>query len=96
MALIFLGQSCCAICGDVITPVDEIVATSHFIADPTDHLWRFSDAPMHRPCFLAWELRAEFVARFNTTARGLVFANGTYHEMQPEGAILVRTHEDVT
>jgi len=68
---------------------DDIVATSHFIADERDPLWRFSDSAMHRSCFLGWEQRAEFVGQFNRIVEGVTFRNGTYHHMELDGTIAV-------
>jgi hypothetical protein len=90
MALIFRGASCCPICGGVIGHDDEVVATTHFIAEGGDPMWRFSDAAMHRECFLDWELRKAFVERYNAEIGPLTWGNGTYHEMQPDGSILSR------
>ncbi|QEL16437.1 hypothetical protein PX52LOC_03391 [Limnoglobus roseus] len=64
MALIFRGCSRCSICGEVIGHHDEIVATTHFIADKADPLWRFSDSGMHRACYQSWPHRDEFRARY--------------------------------
>ena len=36
----------CALCGDVIRPQDDALITPDFLADDTDPLWRFADAPM--------------------------------------------------
>jgi hypothetical protein len=65
MALIFLGQSRCALCDTILTETDQIVATSHFIADRQHPLWCFSDAGMHQTCFLVWEQREAFITLFN-------------------------------
>ncbi|MHC4985394.1 MAG: hypothetical protein ACYTFO_04475 [Planctomycetota bacterium] len=65
MALIALGVTRCALCEEILTDRDDIVATTHFIADQGDHLWRYSDAGMHKTCFLQWKHKAEFVARYN-------------------------------
>jgi len=35
----------CALCGDVIRPQDDALITPDFLADDTDPLWRFTDAP---------------------------------------------------
>jgi hypothetical protein len=53
----------CSICGEPIRVGDDTVATTHFIGDHSDPLWRYSDSVMHRPCFDRWELRDEFVRR---------------------------------
>jgi hypothetical protein len=88
MALIFRGQTPCAICGKVIEATDEVVATSYFIADQTDPLWRFSDAGFHRLCFLGWEYRQTIVARFNQVVERNIFGNGTHHYMMADGTIV--------
>lgn len=64
MAILFLGASRCSICGEVLVQGQPIVATTHFIADPADPLWRFSDSGMHAACFAVWEHRDEFAARY--------------------------------
>ena len=48
---------------------------------------------MHRDCFLAWELRPEFVARFNRVVSPTTYGNGTYKHMEEDGTVLslVRT-----
>ena len=89
MALIFAGKTECSICSNVITENDDIVATSHFIADQNDPLWRYSDSAMHRSCFIKWEQRADFVAKFNAIVGELTFGNGTYHHMESNGSIEV-------
>ena len=89
MAIVLRGKTECSVCGLVIMDGDEIVATSHFIADSNDPLWRFSDSAMHRPCFLEWDQRAEFVAKFNRVVGGITFGNGTYHQMESDGAIAI-------
>jgi len=70
MALVIIGMSKCSICGKVISKDDEILATTHFIADEKDPLWRFSDSPMHRACYERWEHRDEFTQRYRSTVRG--------------------------
>lgn len=88
MALIDRGASKCAICGEVIGLDDDIVATSHFIADRTDSLWQYSDAPFHRRCFLVWDRRGEFVLRYNEIMEPHIFGNGKHHHMQDDGSII--------
>ena len=87
--IVLRGKTECSVCGNVVIESDEIVATSHFIADEDDPLWRFSDSAMHRPCFLGWDQRAEFVAKFNGIVGGMTFRNGSYHQMESDGAIAV-------
>jgi hypothetical protein len=81
VALIFRGKTECSLCGNVIMAGDEIVATSH--------LWRFSDSAMHRGCFLTWDQRAAFVAKYNRLVGGITFGNGTFHQLEPDGSIAV-------
>lgn len=88
MALIFEGSTPCAICGETIKKGDRVVATSGFIADAGDPLFQFSDAAMHKGCFLAWESRAAFVARYNEVKASNVAGNGTYLRMEEDGSIV--------
>jgi hypothetical protein len=64
MAIVMPGRSTCPLCGRVLAKDDEIVGTTHFIADKDDPLWPFSDAAFHRACFDGWEHRAEFEAKY--------------------------------
>jgi hypothetical protein len=86
MALIYEGITC-AICEKPLDIEGSFVATSHFIEEESDPLWRFSDAAMHYSCFQAWEHRAEFVRKFNSTIGQIVWGNGTRHHMKPDGVI---------
>ena len=87
MALIDLGHTKCPLCGAVIETEDDLVATSHFIATQSDPLWQFSDAAMHRRCFMSWELRQQFVARYNQIVGARTWGDGTYHHMTDNGDI---------
>jgi hypothetical protein len=60
VALLTLGWSKCSICDETLQEGDEIVATTHFIGDESDPLWRFSDSGMHRRCYETREHRDEF------------------------------------
>ena len=64
MALLMWGASRCSICREVLAQGQPIVATTHFIGNPTDPLSRFSDSGMHATCFAVWEHRDEFAARY--------------------------------
>ncbi len=64
MALLAWGASRCSICHELLIPGQLIMATTHFIADPADPLCRFSDTGMHAACFVRWEHRDEFAARY--------------------------------
>ena len=89
MAIVLRGKTECSVCGRVIKGGDEIVSTSHFISDKNDELWRFSDSAMHRSCFLEWDHRAEFVARYNQIVGVVTSCNGAYHHMESDGTIAV-------
>lgn len=65
--------------------------TPDFLADEDDPFWRFTDVPMHRACFLVWERRKAFVARFNRAARPWVASNGSHPRMTSEGDIVEHT-----
>lgn len=43
---------------------------------------------MHRPCFLVWDRRKAFVARYNRAARLWVAPDGSYPRMTSEGEIV--------
>ena len=96
MALILLGLSKCSLCGVALQGGDEIVSTSHFIADRDDPLWRFSDSGMHKSCFLSWEQRDNFVKKYNETRGAITWGNETYHHMEDDGEISVLKREDGT
>jgi hypothetical protein len=70
------------------------MGTSHFITDPSDPFWSFSDAAMHRMCFLNWPLRDSFITRYNQMMGTITWGNGTYHHMQPDGRIISKRYED--
>jgi hypothetical protein len=65
MALFAVGLTRCALCGQVLDEGDSYVATTHFIADSGHPLYQYSDAIMHRACFLRWERRPAFVEAYN-------------------------------
>ncbi len=87
MALIIVGKSKCPICGEVLQEGQRRVATSHFIYEKSDPLWRFSDAGMHYDCFQRWDHREEFVAKYNATMGQKAWGNGTRHHMLPDGIV---------
>jgi hypothetical protein len=71
MAIISPGWTECSICGEILWPDEEYVATSHFIGDREDPLYRFSDTGMHRRCYDGWEHRVEFTRRYRGALREL-------------------------
>lgn len=87
MAMIALGVTRCPLCDEVIEEGHAIVATSHFIADSSDSLWRYSDAAFHKSCFLAWERREEFVDRYNAVMGYSHLGGRLQHYMDHEGNI---------
>ena len=96
MALISRGKTECSICGVVLEEGDDLVATTHFIADQADPLWRFSDSAMHGSCFLEWEQRQNFVQKYNDTIGTITWGNGTYHHMEDDGQISVLRRDALT
>jgi len=84
MALFDPGFTRCALCGDVLPDDDDLVGTTHFIGDPAHPLYRYSDALMHRTCFLRWDRRAAFVAAYNAEM------GSVGHYMLPDGRIRER------
>ena len=69
------GQAYCALCGEAIRPGEDAFVTPGFVADEADEFWRFSDAPMHRACFIVWDRRKAFTGRFNAVARAHLVAD---------------------
>ena len=82
------GRARCALCGEAIRPAEDALITPDFLADDEDPFWRFTDVPMHRECFLVWDRRKAFVARFNRAARLWVAPNGSHPRMTSEGDIV--------
>jgi hypothetical protein len=90
MERIRAGRAHCALCGNAIRPDDDALLTPDFIADDADPLWRFADAAMHKACFLVWERRKSFVARYNLLARRWVAPDGSGWRMTSEGDVVRR------
>jgi hypothetical protein len=82
------GRAHCALCGEVIRPGEDAFVTPDFLADDVDPLWRFSDAAMHRACFLVWDRRKALVARYNQVTRLWISPDGSYPRMTSEGEIV--------
>jgi hypothetical protein len=82
------GRAYCVLCGEAIRAGEDAFTTPDFLADDTDPFWRFSDATMHRPCFLVWDRRKAFVARFNRAARVWVAPDGSHPRMTSEGEVV--------
>ena len=88
MERIEAGRAHCALCGDAIRPDEDAFVTPDFLADDTDPFWRFADAAMHRACFLVWDRRKAFVARYNRVAQTWVGPDGSCPRMTSEGEIV--------
>jgi hypothetical protein len=82
------GRAYCALCGEAVRPGDDALVTPDFIANESDPFWRFSDAPMHRACFLVWDRRKAFVARYNRLSRRWLSRDGSYPRMTSEGDVV--------
>ena len=94
MAIIIDGHTQCPLCDGVLGANDDTVSTTAFIGDSADPLWRFSDAGMHRACFLGWNDRESFVDRFNATVGQVVWGDGSRHRMAADGSINVDRAKD--
>ena len=88
MQRIQAGCAHCAICGEVIRLSEEALVTPDFLADEADPLWRFNDVLVHRACFLVWDLRQAFIARYNRAAPQLAARDGSYPRMTSEGDVV--------
>jgi hypothetical protein len=88
MERIEAGQAYCALCSEAIRPGEDALQTPDFLANESDPFWRFADASMHRACFLVWDRRKSFVARFNRVACGWVEPDGSHPRMTSEGEIV--------
>jgi hypothetical protein len=88
MERIRAGRAQCALCRQAIKPDDDAIVTPDFIADDSDPMWRFADAPMHRACFLVWDRRKAFVARYNRLARCWAAPDGSHLRMTSEGDLV--------
>ena len=88
MERIQAGRAHCALCGEAIRPGEEGLVTPDFLADESDPFWRFADAAMHRACFLVWDRRKAFVARYNRVTRGWTGPDGSHLRMTSEGEIV--------
>jgi len=91
MAVIVLGLTCCPLCGKVLKASDPLVTTSHFMTDPFHPLWPFSDAAMHKSCFLQWERREEFVRLYNDASALRQFESDASDRMLEDGEIVARS-----
>jgi len=89
MALFLPGESRCPLCGQVLYLEDLRVATTHFLLRGQP-LHEYSDAVMHRACFLRWEHRAAFIEAYNAHSPAMgdrMRADGTKYFPLPVRAV---------
>ncbi len=90
MERIAAGRAHCALCGETIRPGEDSLVTPDFIANDADEFWRFADAAMHRACFVVWDRRKAFIARYNGLARRWLAPDGSHLFMTSEGDLVRR------
>jgi hypothetical protein len=90
MAIIILGKSECPLCGRVIQVDDDYMGTPHFL--PSGPLSRYSDAGIHRDCFMAWPKAGEFRLAFNEVGRSWL---GGPRQMLEDGSIVEVKREEL-
>ncbi len=84
------GSAICALCHDALRPDDDAVVTPDFLADDTDPFFPYSDAAMHRACFVVWDRRKAFIAHFNRIAERLTAKAGSRVQMTGDGDLVER------
>ena len=84
------GTATCALCHDALRSDADAIVTPDFLADEADRFFRFSDATMHRACFVVWDQRKAFIAHFNRVAREFTAEDGAYLQMSSEGELVQR------
>ncbi len=84
------GTATCALCHQALRPDADAVVTPDFLADEADPFFPFSDATMHRACFVVWDRRKTFIARFNRVARRFAAEDGAHLQMSSEGELVRR------
>lgn len=77
MALFFVNMPC-PLCNEPIRVGDDIVATTHFIGNERDPLYRYSDSVMHRSCFDRWECRYDFTNEYRNTMTAIYPGDSHY------------------
>lgn len=55
----------CKLCGLEILENEEILSYAHFIDDPKDEFYIYSDSSFHKSCFQIWSKREKFQKKFN-------------------------------
>jgi hypothetical protein len=82
------GTATCTLCHQSLHPDADAVVTPDFLADEGDPFFPFSDATMHRACFVVWDRRKAFIAHFNQVVRRFAAEDGTYLQMTSEGELV--------
>lgn len=57
----------CSLCKRLLT--EPIFATTHFIVDPTDRLFEYSDSGMHWDCYAMWKYQRRFASQYFDAVR---------------------------
>ncbi|HEY6947648.1 MAG TPA: hypothetical protein VI297_02430 [Gemmatimonadales bacterium] len=90
MRRIAAGSAVCALCHEALRPDEDAVVTPDFLADDTDPFYPYSDAAMHRACFIVWDRRKTFIAHFNRIAERFAAEDGSRVQMTSEGDLVER------
>ena len=65
MALVLLGKSACALCGQVLcSDQDNVLIPA--VPIRASSLARFADVAVHLGCFMSWSLRPMLIAEINS------------------------------
>ena len=64
MALIGIGTTKCSICGCVLESLEDATGLHHYIDDPKDPFWRFSDSAVHISCYNTWPLKTQWEEKY--------------------------------
>src|SRR6266536_835302 len=78
------GTAICALCHQAISTDADAVVTPDFLANDADPFFRFSDATVHRACFVVWYRRKAFIAHFIRVARSIDAARKAYKALGAE------------
>ena len=90
MSKVGTGSAICALCHEALRPDEDAVVTPDFLADDTDPFYPYSDAAMHRACFVVWDRRKAFIAHFNRIAERVTARDGSRIQMTSEGDLVER------
>ena len=58
MALLFLGSTTCALCGQLLLDIDDVAGLPP-LADTQHYLHKYFDAGFHASCFANWAEKEE-------------------------------------